>query len=217
MKRGFVIALATLIGFAAGMFASSWMKSHQPLPPPPAGILSEIRDVPLVNSAPPSRFVPAPPVGAPRPEALQQIKADIEAFKKKMDPLKTEFREQLEALLTPAQRERLKAMSERPAPPAPARPTAQAASGKDTRATPPKAPAPSRSRSYDGMDSTITLVLIPFTLARFTEELGLDESQQAAVHQLLTRRRTQFLELVDSTPPPSINVGKVVPVPEPAK
>ena len=215
MKTGFVIALATLIGFAAGMFASSWMKNHQPLPPPPAGILSEVRDVPLANAATPARFVPAPPVSAPRPEALQQIKADIEAFKKKMEPVKTEFREQLEALLTPAQRERLKAMSERPA--TPARPPAQVASGKETPATPPKAPAPPRSRSYDGMDSTITLVLIPFTLARFTEELGLDESQQAAVHQLLTRRRAKFLELVDSTPPPSINVGKVVPVPEAAK
>lgn len=208
MKTGFVIALATVIGFAAGMFASSWMEGHQPLPPPPSGILTEVRDVPLPHSAPTPPFVPAPPVGTPRPEALQQIKADIEAFKKKMDPVKTEFREQLEALLTPAQRERLKAMSERPP-----RPATQSASTKDTPPATPKAPAPSRSRSYDGMDSTITLVLIPFTLARFTEELGLDESQQAAVHQLLTRRRAKFLELVDSTPPPSINVGKVVPVP----
>ena len=36
MNKGFVVALATLIGFSAGTFAGSWMQRTQPVPAPPA-------------------------------------------------------------------------------------------------------------------------------------------------------------------------------------
>lgn len=200
MNKGFVVALATLIGFSAGTFAGSWMQRTQPVPPPPGGVLSELRDVPL-NSAPENPDAPKPS-GQPLPdEALRQMKAEIDAFKKKVEPIKLEFRTQLEALLTPVQRERLKAMTERPpTSPPPLKPGEKADPAKDWR-----------YRIYDGMDSTITLVVIPFTLARLTEELGLTYAQREAVHQLLIQRREKFLALVDSTPPPSFNLGKLAP------
>jgi hypothetical protein len=199
MNKGFIIAFATLIGFAAGTFAGSWMQRTQPVPPPPSGgILSELRDAPL-NSVPENPDAPKPS-GQPLPdEALRQMKAEIDAFKKKVEPIKLEFRTQLEALLTPVQRERLKAMTEKPAPP---------------KLKPGEKPDPAkdwRYRIYDGMDTAITLVVIPFTLARLTEELGLSYAQREAVHQLLIQRREKFLALVDSTPPPSFNLGKLVP------
>lgn len=200
MNKGFVIALATLIGFAAGTFAGSWMQRTQPVPPPPTGVLGELRDVPL-NSAPENPDAPKPS-GQPLPdEALRQMKAEIDAFKAKVEPIKTEFRTQLEALLTPVQRERLKAMTERPPTPAPA-------PGSKAKPDPAK---DRRYRMFDGLDSTITLVVIPFTLARLTEELGLSYAQREAVHQLLIQRREKFLALVDSTPPPSFNLGKLAP------
>lgn len=198
MNKRFVVALATLIGFAAGTFAGSWMQRTQPVPAPPSGgILGELRDAPL-NSAPENPDAPKPS-GQPLPaEALKQMKAEIDAFKKKIEPIKLEFRSQLEALLTPVQRERLKAMTEKP--PAPA--------AKDKKTDPDR---DWRYRVYDGMDTTITLVVIPFTLARLTEELGLSYAQREAVHQLLIQRREKFLALVDSTPPPSFNLGKLAP------
>jgi hypothetical protein len=198
MNKGFVIALATLIGFAVGTFAGSWMQRNQPVPPPPTTVLGELRDVPL-NAAPENPDAPKPS-GMPLPdEAIRQMKIEIDAFKKKIEPIKIEFRTQLEALLTPVQRERLKAMSERPAPPPP--------NSKEK----PDPAKDWRYRIYDGMDSTITLVVIPFTLARLTEELGLSYAQREAVHQLLIQRREKFLALVDSTPPPSFNLGKLAP------
>jgi hypothetical protein len=199
MNKGFVVALATLIGFAAGTFAGSWMQRTQPVPPPPAGgVLSELRDAPL-NSSPENPDAPQPS-GQPLPdEALRQMKAEIDAFKKKVDPIKLEFRTQLEALLSPVQRERLKAMSEKPPAPKP---------DAKEKADPAK---DWRYRIYDGMDSTITLVVIPFTLARLNEELGLTYAQREAVHQLLIQRREKFLALVDATPPPSFNLGKLAP------
>ena len=199
MNKGFVVALATLIGFAAGTFAGSWMQRTQPLPAPPSGgLLSELRDAPL-NAAPENPDAPKPS-GRPLPdEALRQMKAEIDAFKKKVEPIKTEFRVQLEALLTPVQRERLKAMTEKPPAPKP-----DASEKTD--------PAKDwRYRIYDGMDSTITLVVIPFTLARLTEELGLSYAQREAVHNLLIQRREKFLALVDNTPPPSFNLSKLAP------
>lgn len=199
MNKGFVVALATLIGFAAGTFAGSWMQRTQPVPPPPSGgVLSELRDAPL-NSAPENPDAPKPS-GQPLPdEALRQMKVEIDAFKKRVEPIKLEFRTQLEALLTPVQKDRLKAIIERPAPPPP-KPGEKVDPAKDWR-----------YRIYDGLDSTITLVVIPFTLARLNEELGLSYAQREAVHQLLIQRREKFLALVDSTPPPSFNLGKLVP------
>jgi hypothetical protein len=198
MNKGLIVAFSTLIGFAAGTFAGSWMQRTKPVPAPPTSVLGELRDLPLNASAPENPDAP-PPSGRPLPdEALRQMVAEIEAFKQKIDPIKTEFRTQLEALLTPVQRERLKAMSERP-PPAPGSPTTID-------------PARDRNyRMYGGMDSTITLVVIPFTLARLNEELGLTFAQREAVYQLLLQRREKFLALVDSTPPPSFNLDKIAP------
>jgi hypothetical protein len=198
MNKGVVIALTTLIGFSAGTFAASWMHNHQPVPAPPTGLMGEVRDMPLNTALPDDPNTP-PPSGQPlQEEALRQMKAEIDAFKKKVDPIKTEFRTQLEALLTPVQRERLKAMTERP--PQPAGTPAPKESSKDRG-----------YRMYDGLDSTITLVVIPFTLARITEELGLTPAQRDAVHKLLIQRRERFIALVDSTPPPSFNLSKIAP------
>jgi hypothetical protein len=203
MNKGFVIALATLIGFSAGPFAGSWMQRTQPVPAPPTGLMGEVRDMPLNTSIPSDPSAPRPS-GQPLPdEALRQMKAEIDAFKKKVEPIKTEFRTQLEAVLTPIQHERLKAMSERPPQPA--------ANAKDK----PDPAKDWRYRIYDGMDSTITLVVIPFTLARLTEELGLDPAQRDTVHQLLIERREKFIALVDSTPPPSFNLCKIAPKQKP--
>jgi uncharacterized membrane protein len=210
MNRGFFIALATLIGFSVGTFAGSWMQRHQPVPAPPTGLMGEVRDMPLNTSLPTDPNAPRPSGQPLAEEALRQMKAEIDAFKKKVDPIKTEFRAQLEAVLTPVQRERLKAMSERPPQPAPAPGTPVSKDKPD--------PAKDRGyRMYDGLDSTITLVVIPFTLARLTEELALTPAQRDAVHKLLIQRREKFIALVDSTPPPSFNLGKIAPKTTPAE
>jgi hypothetical protein len=216
MNRGFIIAYVTVIGFAVGVFAGAWMQRHQPMPAPPGEVLGELRDMPLGSSAQ-RTITPPAVVRPPRPEVLAQLTAASEAFKKRLEPIKAEFRSQLEAMLSPKQLELLKALSEKPAPmptaASPATPAQPPGEGKNKTPEPrPPAPRPSR---YDGFDSVITIVVIPFTHARFTEELGLDEAQQEALQTLLLQRRAKFLALVDSLPPPSVNLGKVAPTATP--
>src|SRR4051812_21956908 len=91
MNKGFVIALATLIGFATGTFAGSWMQRTQPLPAPPSSVLGEIRDVTIHTSTPATEDAPQPSGQPLSEEALLQLKAEIDAFRKKVEPIKLEF------------------------------------------------------------------------------------------------------------------------------
>jgi hypothetical protein len=195
MSKGLLFALTTLIGFATGIVAGMWIQRHQPVPAAPTGVLGEVRDVPLAPAkSEPKKDQPKSP---PRDQAaINRINAEIEAFKKRVEPIKTEFREKLSALLTPEQRERLMALTE------------QAIPSTQTNAAGATPPAPSRR---SGFDSTVTIVLVPITLEKLSEDLKLEEAQKPQVLQLLLERRAKFLALVDAMPPPSWQLGKVAP------
>ena len=53
------------------------------------------------------------------------------------------------------------------------------------------------------------MVFLPITVERFTQQLGLDAAQQARLRELLLVRRTKFLELADTTPPPSLQLLRI--------
>jgi hypothetical protein len=208
MKKVLLTAGGTICVFAAGVFAGMWIQRTQPVPPPPIGMLGEIRDVPISPaSQPPSAAAPSKNrKDMPQLKAeIDRLKPDIEAFKKKLDPLKQEFRTKLEAQLTPEQQEKLKALSER----------FSGGGGKDeSKENPGKRPSPHR----DGLDSLFPIVLVPTTLERLTAELQLTEAQRPVIHELLLERRQKFLQLVDANPPPSLQLGKIAPlVPQVAK
>jgi hypothetical protein len=195
MKRIFLTAVVTACVFAAGVFAGMWVQRTQPVPAPPIGIMGEIRDVPL---SAPQKPAPTPKNDLPKIKAeVEKIKPEVEEFRKKLEPIKQEFRSSLEAVLTPAQREKLQGLSER-------------TTGTDK---------PSTSKPQkDGLDSLFPIVVIPSTLDKLTEQLELTAEQRTAVHALLLRRREKFLQLVDASPPPSLKLSKIAPlVPQVAK
>jgi hypothetical protein len=105
--------------------------------------------------------------------------------------------------------------------PAPATPAAAAtpapkpaaAATKPPTSTPASAaPAPaSPPRIYhersDGLVSSF--VFVPYTSAKFSEVLDLDEDQEEKLNLLLAERRTRFLRLCDDTPPPSLQLNRI--------
>jgi hypothetical protein len=195
MKKVLLTVFATSCIFAAGVFAGMWIQRTQPLPAPPIGFLGEIRDVPL-SSSNSSRNYSQSTDALPRLAAdMEKLKPDILAFKNKLEPIKTEFREQLDALLTEDQRARLKVLNE------------QVAS-----TTVPDAGGSSAKKPHDGLDSLLPIVIVPSTLERLSAELRLDEGQKAGVQALLLKRRARFLDLVDTTPPPSLQLRRIAPL-----
>jgi hypothetical protein len=197
MKKNLLTIVATIAVFTAGVFAGMWIQRNQPVPAPPIGIMGELRDVPLTGTP------HAPNAEAHKPQDLvalksemDHLKPEIEEFKRKVEPIKTEFREKLEAVLTPEQREKLKELSERFNNPPPQQP------GK------PEGPR----RRGDGLDSLFPIVIVPATLDRLTDKLALSPEQRTAVHALLLNRRQKFLELVDTSPPPSLKLQRLAPL-----
>lgn len=190
MKKVLLTIFATSCIFAAGVFAGMWIQRTQPLPAPPIGFLGEIHDVPLSSNAAPNSSDAMPRLAAD----LEKLKPDIVAFKNKLEPIKSEFREQLNAVLSEEQREKLKLLNERVAS------AAVESNGSTAR------------RPSDGMDALLPIVIVPTTLERLCAELHLDEGQKTAVQALLLKRRDSFLRLVDTTPPPSLQLRRIAPL-----
>ena len=195
MNKKLPYILTTLIGFIVGILAGVWVMRTPPISPPPASVLEELRDAPLGSTLPATATT-----DATTQEAYAKIRAEMDDFRKKVDAIKTSLRDQMDPLLTPGQRDFVKRYRERPAPP------------PDSPASAQTFPATPRARNfYEGFDSTITIIMVPYSLERLDANLHFTPAQKAAVRQLLIERRAKFLALVDTTPPPSFNLIKLAP------
>lgn len=78
-------------------------------------------------------------------------------------------------------------------------------------AVPPTPAAASAPRVYhersDGLVSSF--VFVPYTSAKFSEVLDLDDDQEEKLNLLLAERRSRFLRLCDDTPPPSLQLNRI--------
>jgi len=192
--------LTTLIGFAVGILAGVWMTRTPPIPAPPAGILDEVRDAPLGSTT-----AATSADTADNQAAYQKIRAEMDDFRKKVDAIKSTLRDEMDPLLTSEQRALVKTWPERP----PAVPTPAPAATATAAQTLPAAP---KARNfYEGFDATITIIMVPYSLERLDSRLHFTPEQKTAVRQLLLERRAKFLDLVDTTPPPSFKLIKLAP------
>lgn len=208
MNKILPFILTTLIGFIVGIFAGIWVMPVRPaISAPPASILDEIKDAPLGSGATAPAAAADLAATPDNQAAFQKIRAEMDDFRKKVDAIKSTLRDQMDPLLNDEQRTLVKTWRERPAPlPTSAQPL----------------PAVPKARNfYEGFDSTITIIMVPYSLERLDSNLHFTPEQKAAVRQLLLERRAKFLDLVDTTPPPSFKLIKLIPpeaqVPPPAK
>jgi len=196
MNKKLPYVLTTLIGFIAGIFAGTWVMRTPPIPAPPASVLEEVRDAPIGPNTP----APATDITPGSQEAYARIRAEMDDFRKKVDAIKTSLRDQMDPLLTNEQRDIVKHLRERPAPPPE---PASSAQNLPVR--------PTARNFYEGFDSTITIIMVPYSIERLDANLHFTPAQKAAVRKLLIERRTKFLALVDATPPPSFQLIKLAP------
>ena len=224
MRTPLALVLLTAAGFGAGLGAGYWM-SHICKPmPPPASVLSEFREITRAG----------PSLASSRPELWREINAELEklrpemdAFRKKLKAIDGEFDAQFEAILQPEQRRKLaemqrhrdpgrEAAKEREPGKEPAKESVNTAipaatPGAEAAKSSPPAPRSERAPRVFFEEGWLVsqMVFLPITVERFTQQLGLDATQQARLRELLLVRRTKFLGLVDATPPPSLQLMRI--------
>ena len=116
----------------------------------------------------------------------------MEAFEKKLQEIETTFRARFDAILTPEQLAILKA---KPAPPA------------ET----PAFAGPTSDRMMKPMGGLTFFTIITPVAEHFSQELNLTPEQRAQLITLLQERRQQFFDLVDTNPPPSLELRRMAP------
>ena len=227
MRTPLALALLTAAGFGVGLGAGYWLaRTCRPMPPP-ASVFSEFR---AITRAGPSLASARPELWREINAELEKLRPEMDAFRKKIDAIDGEFYAQFETILKPEQRQKLADMQRRKEL---GRDAAKGReSGKEAAKEPAKAAKPAGAPAADVAKSAPTasrgerslrmvyesdglvsgLVFVPFTAERFTQQLGLDATQQARLRELLLTRRTRFLELADATPPPSLQLWRIAEV-----
>lgn len=187
MKDTLRIGGLTLAIFLAGLAAGVWTQILRPLPPPPMPPMGEIGPPPGPSGVKPVEFPLTPENAAELEARMAKLRPQIEAFERELQNLETRFRERFEAILTPGQ----KATVTKIRPPS---------------FLPPPSRAPDRMLGPLGGIAFFTIITPAFE--HFSKELKLSVEQQNQLKELLLQRRDEFLHLVDTTPPPSLQLGR---------
>lgn len=192
MKETLRIILLTLAIFIAGVCAGLSLHGIFRMPPPPFGPLGEIRPgSPPWGHGGPGREPWSQDKMREMKAEMEKLQPEIDAFQAKVQAIETNFRTKLDTLLTPEQRKLL--------PPSPQMGEKSSRPGGMGRA-----PSP-----FGGpLEGLAIFTIIRPALDHLTDELKLTVPQQVALKQLLLERRQQFLDLVDTTPPPSLKLGR---------
>jgi len=196
MRQLLLVASITVVGFVAGSAAGIYYERHSPLPPAPGKLGGEL----VGHRTPP--FSGDHPIN--RAKLIARIKAvepQIEAYKAKVDVIDTEFEKGLDAILTPEQRE-LHAEAHRH----------RQERGQHNDASSLLTDDQISRRMAWSADQILRTIVIDLRLQDLTKEVKLDGAQQDQVRGLLHHRRDEMIDLVDSTPPPSIQLVNLAPI-----
>jgi hypothetical protein len=200
MTRLLLIVFMTALGFAAGYGVRIWTESHPALPPPPAPFLGEFTLRPIQGENPGGPVRPPPINRTELIERIQSIRQQLDSFQARKEAIEAQFDRDFDTILNPEQRvQHVEAIKRRHTLPAP--------TGR---------PLSDDELVYllrDQPDRTvISDVVIPWRLDRLTEEYKLSDDQRTKVVVFLRARRKAFLELVDSSPTPSIRLYRLAPL-----
>jgi hypothetical protein len=204
MRDKVLTVLVSLALFAMGFVAGLWAERHRSIPPPPGAFMGEFgpHSGPM-GSGPRGQHTPPPLNRAQVVDQINRLRPEIEAFTARINEIYAQFDRDLDPILNPDQK---KAYDE------------QFRARRNVGPPPEmlKDPRPlSDEQVFDLMQRPMRtlayFVVLPMTLDRMNSVLKLDEVQQGKVRDLLRVRREKFLELVDSAPPPSLNLSRLAP------
>lgn len=194
-----LVAGVTVLVFGAGYGARIWTERHQPLlqAPPELG-----REFVAAETERPSESREIRDRES-LVKDIQRWNEDIIAYQARLTEIDQEFDLAFAALLTPEQRARFEEQQQR---------------WGDNGLR--------NSRRFQGgltAEDIAQLQRIPLmgainristnaTVDRLVRFYQLDEAQTTAVHDLALARRVEFLDLIDTTPPPSIRLSELAPL-----
>ena len=205
MNQRLLIALLTALGFAAGFGARMLTESGPAVPPPPAAGSEFVR---AGNGANDNRERRAPTYSdkerAKLVAEIQKLRPQIDAYRKRMDEISAEFDHDLLPVLTPEQREKFFAMEKKSA-------AREAKGEKKVAATVTLSDEQIFQLQQRPLWHALWNVAINWRLEHIKHDFNLTPAQETQVRDLLQKRREKFLELVDSSPPPSITLSQLAP------
>jgi hypothetical protein len=208
VKQRLLIVLFTALVFGAGFAAHMWIQDDGALPPPPA--------------TPGGEFVHAPPAPTANTKAdnrhgpdrakmiadIAQLRPQIDAYRSRLDAIEAEFQRDFVPILDATQKEHYDAFSKK---------RADERAKKAAKEKVGKVAADAELLTDEQIDrlrqrplwNALYSVAITWPFDRLNAEYKLDPAQQAKLRDLLRVRREKFLDLVDSTPPPSITLSEL--------
>jgi hypothetical protein len=198
MKQRVLVALLTVLVFAAGFAARVWTERAQPLPAAPR----------LGGEFAPKISPPDGKKPASRSDLVTEIekwKAQSEVYRAQVASLDAEFDRDFGSLLRADQRDLYLANQKK---------RAEKAAERDARFV------SGPSLTDDDIDrlkqSPLNWMLYTIAISaradRLAKDYKLDSDQLPKTHELLARRRDKLIALVDATPPPSISLSALAPL-----
>ena len=210
------IVIFTAAVFGAGYGAHVWIAGDATVPPPPAAIGSEFTHGPGTPAAAPTPVVAAknskaaPGAAAAQPlnrpklvSEIQRYSTNIKSYQSRLDELDAEFERGLKPLLSPEQLGRYASLQKRMAD---RRSKGEAAIAAETAPLSDEQIFRLQQRPLYGVLGSVS---ISMRFDQLKKELKLTAEQDAKVRDLLVVRRGHFLDLIDSTPPPTITLSQL--------
>lgn len=199
MQRVF-IALLTVSVFLAGYWVRMVTQSTHVVPPPPAGLASELgANQPDGKSKGSSELDRAKLLAE-----IQKIRPQIEAYRAQVEEIYAEFDREFAKILTPEQHTIFLAHQKR---------WTDFMAKRQADRKPLTDDDIMRARERP-LTEVYWMVTVTPRLERLTKDYQLTEQQQAAARALLAMRRSKFMALLDSTPHPSIRLSRLAPMME---
>ena len=207
-----LIAVLTIVVFGAGYAARMWNEHESPVPPPPASLGAEFSHAltpPKAGEAKdPQRATRDQPIDrAKLVSDIEHVRPQVESYRKQLEAIDAEYNQGLIAILTAEQRgkyaDQQKKFADRRAK-GEARDAANALPLSDEQIY--------RLQYQRPLYSVLNYLATTPRLEGMTRDLMLASDQQDKLRDLLRVRRDKFIVLVDSSPPPTITLQRLVPV-----
>jgi hypothetical protein len=202
MKQRILIALLTVVVVAAGFAAGIWTERNSCKIPKPPQLLGELSPKPAKDSAPQKSHAPNP---AELAAEIERLRPQVAFFRERILELDREMDADIMAILSPTQRQTFEGIVKKYAD---LREKEEAALQTDRPLTTQEIIELQQQPLY----KMLAIVVVPMRLEWNTKDLSLDPTQQEQLRKILEGRRAKFLELVDSSPPPSLTLSKLVPI-----
>jgi hypothetical protein len=200
MTQRLLVAFFTVVVFLGGYGARVWTEPRQAVPAAPAALSQEFARPAASNQKKREDR-------AKLCAEIEKVRPQIEVFRTQVVEIYAEFDRDFAKILNPQQLAKFEANQKKAAEHAAGR----RAKAESDRATPMTDEEIMRVRERP-MSDVYRMVTVTPRLETLTKDYELDPTQQATVRAMLTLRRAKFLALLDSTPPPAVQLNKIAPL-----